>query len=409
MKNRPQISTFLSNTKGNFAITFAIALMPIVLSAGIAVDYTIVSKNRAGMQQALDIAALAAGTNEDLSDAERIKMAEDSFEANSYHLGISDVPTFTIQDQTIIASISYDSPTYFGGIIGKSSIGIAVGSQVKFSVESAAEVAMVLDYSGSMGSHGKWSTMRDAAKDLIDILGEDGEKTDVSFGLVPFSNQVYLDLPGDHVVGETAGNTWTGCTQDRRWPYNTNASTPDISIDASRWGETPSSSNWDCNNHIGRNLKVRPLSTDHQQMKDYLDLMQPKGNTHISLGLEFGWQLVSPNAPFTEGVAYDTNGTKKFIVLLTDGAQTTKGHGPSNSYKVSKAEQNLEDLCENVKDKNVYVVTVAFDLNDGSTKDRLRDCATNAGYFFEANSNGELAVAFQTVAALIKGSLHVSK
>jgi hypothetical protein len=137
--------------------------------------------------------------------------------------------------------------------------------------------------------------------------------------------------------------------------------------------------------------------------------MRPGGLTHISLGLEMGWHMISPNEPFTKGVAYNTSGTKKFIVVLTDGAQTTKGHGPNNSYSVGKAENNLVDLCSNVKDEGVYLVTVAFDLGDGATKDRLKNCATNNGYFFDANSNDELAEAFQTVAALIQGSLHISK
>ncbi len=400
---------FLSNTSGNFAVIFAVALLPVALSVGLAVDYTYASRNKSGIQQALDVAALAAGANRTLSDEERIQIALDTFEANSLDLEIAGAPTFTIENQKVIATYTYDSSTYFGNLVGKQSIGISIANEVSFAVDSAAEVALVLDYSGSMASNNKWSTMRDAAKDLIDILGEYGEKTDVSFGLVPFSNLVYGSFPGNTIVGLNGNQSWTGCTQDRRWPFNTQDTSPVSNNNATKWGETPSASNGNCMSHINRNLKIRPLNTDHAQVKGYLDQMTPGGNTHISLGLEMGWHLISPNAPFTEGVAYDTEGTKKFIVVLTDGAQTTKGHGPNNSYSIGKAEQNLVDLCSNVKNKGVYVVTVAFDLGDGSTKDRLKNCATNNGYFFDANSNAELAEAFQTVAALIKGSLHVSK
>jgi hypothetical protein len=55
------------------------------------------------------------------------------------------------------------------------------------------------------------------------------------------------------------------------------------------------------------------------------------------------------------------------------------------------------------------MITIAFDLNDNPTRNRLRNCATNTGYFFEADSNSELTVAFETIAALIKGSLHISR
>lgn len=407
MKNT--IKNLYQDIGGNFAIIFSVALLPIALSIGVAVDYTIASKKRAGIQQALDAAALAAGSSENLSEEVRIQTALDSFEANTYHLGISGTPNFSVANQTILATFDYNSPSYFGNLIGKQSIGLSIANEVKFSVESAAEVALVLDYSGSMASNGKWSTMRDAAKGLIDILGEDGEKTDVSFGLVPFSNLVYGSFPSSSIINQTAGATWTGCTQDRRWPHNTEGTSPASNDNSTKWGETPSASNNNCLNHLNRNLQMRALTNVHTQLKGYLDQMLPGGNTHISLGLEMGWHMISPNEPFTEGVAYGTSGTKKFIVLLTDGAQTTKGHGPNNSYSVGKAENNLVDLCTKVKDEDVYVVTVAFDLGDGATKDRLRNCATNHGYFFEANSNAELAVAFQTVAALIKGSLHVSK
>jgi len=170
-----------------------------------------------------------------------------------------------------------------------------------------------------------------------------------------------------------------------------------------------SANNGHCNGHIARNLNIRPLDNDHAAVKAQLDSMSPDGMTHISLGLEFGWHLISPNEPFSQGVAYDTPGTKKFIVLLTDGAQTTKAWGSGNSYTVANGEENLENLCQAIKDKDVYVITVAFDLDDVPTKNRLRDCASNPGYFFEAESNEQLAQAFTTVAALIKGSLHLSQ
>ena len=229
--------SFLSDTRGNFAVIFAVALLPVALSVGLAVDYTYASRNKAGIQQALDVAALAAGTNENFTDEERIQIALDSFEANTQNLDIEGMPTFSIENQKVIATYSYDSPTYFGKLVGQQSIGISIANEVSFAVDSGAEVALVLDYSGSMSANNKWSTMRDAAKDLIDILGEDGEKTDVSFGLVPFSNLVYGSFPSNTIVGLNGNYTWTGCTQDRRWPFNTQDSSPVSNNSATKWGE----------------------------------------------------------------------------------------------------------------------------------------------------------------------------
>lgn len=406
---KKKLEAFKKNENGNFALMSAFMILPMTLAAGIAVDYTTALKNRTELQNALDQAALAAGVEDNLDIEDRELIATNMFEAATESLSVEATPVFTIDNQTITATLSAESPTVFGGLYGQSSIGISVGTEIKYAVESAAEVAMVLDYSGSMGWNNKWSTMRDAAKDLIDILGEDGERDDIKFALAPFSRLMHTSLPSGYVVGETAGSTWTGCTQDRKWPHNISEDTPVSHNDDTKWGLTPSASDWHCTDHVNRGLTVRPLSDDHDQVKTWLDGMSPGGNTHISLGLSYGWHLVSPGEPFSEGVAYETDGTKKFIVLLTDGAQTQNAWGSSDTYKVSNGEANLEDLCAAVKNKDVFMITIAFDLNDGATKNRLKDCATNAGYFFEADSNAELATAFQTVAALIQGSLHISK
>jgi len=400
---------FLKNERGNFALIAALTMLPVSLAAGAAVDYTTALKTRTDLQIALDQAALAAGVEENLEVSERTQLALDSFDAATASMDIDVTPVFTIDDQTISATLSYDSPTYFGGLYGRPTIGIDVAAEIKYSVESAAEVAMVLDYSGSMGWYNKWSTMRDAAKDLIDILGEDGEREDISFALAPFSRLMHATLPSEHVVGQPANQTWTGCTQDRKWPHNISDDTPQSNNDDTKWGLTPSANNSHCSDHVNRGLTVRTLSNDHEQVKTWLDGMSPGGNTHISLGLSFGWHLISPNAPFTEGVAYDDDATKKFIVLLTDGAQTSPAWGPNDKHKVKHGENNLKDMCKEIKKDDVVIVTIAFDLDDGQTKNRLRNCATNTGYFFEADSNAELASAFQTIAALIQGSLHISK
>ena len=408
MPGKTLASRFLRDTNGSYAVLFAIALVPVILSAGIAVDYASMTRNRAFLQNAMDAAVIAAGAETNMTPEERIEEAVNVFEANVESHSLQVTPQITVDGETISGTASYDYPTSFGGIIGINSIGVSVAAQVKYAVESAAEVAMVLDYSGSMSWNGKWQAMRDAAKDLVDILGENGEREDISFALAPFTNIVRTSMPSQYIKDQPAGSTWTGCTQDRKWPFNIKDMTP-VGSNASKWGWMASANNGHCNGHIARNLNIRPLDNDHAAVKAQLDSMSPDGMTHISLGLEFGWHLISPNEPFSQGVAYDTPGTKKFIVLLTDGAQTTKAWGSGNSYTVANGEENLENLCQAIKDKDVYVITVAFDLDDVPTKNRLRDCASNPGYFFEAESNEQLAQAFTTVAALIKGSLHLSQ
>ena len=157
------------------------------------------------------------------------------------------------------------------------------------------------------------------------------------------------------------------------------------------------------------NLTILPLTNQHQTVLDQLNAMDPFVGTHISLGLEFGWHLVSDNAPFTEAQPYNTDDLLKAIVLLTDGKQTTKAWGQNDSHSSSNGEENLENMCTAIKAKGILMITIAFDLNDGETETRLSNCATSSQYFFDADSNAQLAAAFQTISGQLKQQIYVSK
>ena len=128
-----------------------------------------------------------------------------------------------------------------------------------------------------------------------------------------------------------------------------------------------------------------------------------------ALGLEFGWAVISPSAPFTEGVPYNDDETKKFIVLLTDGAQTQPAWGNRNRRNVPNGETNLEEMCANIKDKGVTLITIAFDLRDTRTENRLRNCASGSENFFDANSNSDLASAFDRIADTLVETVYLQK
>ena len=72
-------------------------------------------------------------------------------------------------------------------------------------------------------------------------------------------------------------------------------------------------------------------------------------------------------------------------------------------------ETNLETACTNIKNKGVLVITIAFDIEDSATETRLQNCATSSEYYFDADTNGQLAKAFKSIASLLTGKLYVSK
>jgi hypothetical protein len=136
--------------------------------------------------------------------------------------------------------------------------------------------------------------------------------------------------------------------------------------------------------------------------------MQPYNMTHISLGMEWAYHLLSPGVPYTSAVNFGDPETLKAVVLLTDGRQTSDGWGPGNvtfERSVAKAEANLEALCANMKADGIRIITVSFDLADDTEADteaRLRNCSGDINapadtYYFNANTNADLAAAFGTI------------
>jgi von Willebrand factor type A domain len=256
----------------------------------------------------------------------------------------------------------------------------------------------------------KYVSMRIAAKKLVSDLAAANPKN-VKIGLVPFSHHVYVTLPTDYVKDAGTGGTWTGCTQDRPYPLNRSAATPTAS-NASKWGQpqAPVHISAGCADYAPKSLKVKPLSDDFAGVNTQLDAMKPYAWTHIALGAEFGYHLLSPNAPFSEGVDYTDKKTRKFMVILTDGMQTEPGFGPGGARTVSHGEKNLEAICDNAKADGITVMTIAYDLDDSGTRKRLKNCASDADTdFFIADDGTSVSAAFEQIKEQIVSKVYISK
>ena len=409
---------FRRDTRGNVAIIFGLALIPMLIAGGAAVDiaraYVVENK----LQAALDAAALSAAVATNISDDERIEAAKTVFDANypDSRLG-EDVaqPTFDVEDGVIVASVAASLETTLMQVAGITEMDVNATTEITVPGLKDGEVVLVLDYSGSMNRNGKYQTMRDAAIDLVETLSDEGENDQVKVGLVPFSQHVYATLPSGYVAGEPSGGTWSGCTLDRKYPYNTQATAPDTSDDDTKWGIEVASGPAgehnvpNCNGYVSRDLVVRPLTDDHAGVVEQLEDMRPYQWTNISIGMAFGWHLLSPNAPFAETTSDENDELLQAVVLLTDGEQTQNAWGPGGSRSIANGEQNLSAMCDDMKAQDILVITVAFELNDQDTEDRLRGCASGAEYFYIAEDNAQLSSSFKSITRQLAKSIFISK
>ena len=400
---------------------FGLALIPLLVTIGIAVDYARSANTKNRLQLALDAASLAVAAREFETLREAEEYGKLIFDANfdASDFGATVTPNFSAgEDGRFEANVSVVVPTTFLQVVGIDTVSVASSTEVVMPAFRKGEIVLVLDYSGSMSRRGKYETMRDASIDLVNKISERDDEKLVAFGLVPFSHHVYADLASDYIVGEEAGGNWSGCTQDRMYPANTTSETPNPANPDTLWGhpQAPAHANYGCdgyngngNGYLAKNLKVQPLTDDYQSITNQLSAMTPYAWTHIALGFEFGWHVLSPNAPFSEGVVYNDETVLKSIVLLTDGEQTEPSYGPGGGRSVGNGEDNLEELCEAAKARGILVLTVAFDLDDRATRRRLRRCASARRYFHVAEDNDDLSAAFQKITNQLIKALRITK
>ena len=96
--------------------------------------------------------------------------------------------------------------------------------------------------------------------------------------------------------------------------------------------------------------------------------------------------------------------------VLTDGAQTEPAFGSGSTRTVPQGESNLETLCTNAKAKGIIVITIAYDLDDNATTQRLKNCATDPdSNFFVATDTAAVASAFNNIKTIITAEVFISK
>ncbi len=185
-------ATFRKAARGNVAIIFALALVPILAGIAGAIDFSRAYIVRERLTSALDAAGLAIGSlPEGLSQEELKLRAGKFFDANypAYELGVPGELQVTESDGHIYLTASASLPTALLNILGIDELDI--DAQVRIVRESSKiELVMVLDNTGSM-SGSKLSALKTSAAEMINILfGDEANPDHVKVGLVPFAAAV---------------------------------------------------------------------------------------------------------------------------------------------------------------------------------------------------------------------------
>jgi Flp pilus assembly protein TadG len=233
-----QLQRFRKQSRGNVAITFALAMLPIVGLVGAAVDYSHANSVKAAMQAAADSTALMLSkTVSGLSDSQVTQKANDYFKALFTRPEASDLMVNASYSKAGGSKITVDASstvkTDFMRLMGFSSLKVAVDSQVRWG-GGKLQVALALDNTGSMASSGKITALKTATLNLLDTLKNAAVNIDdVQVSVVPFAKDVNVGkdkVNAPWIRWDTwtpasgglsnAGMTGSICYQGQLWTVN---------------------------------------------------------------------------------------------------------------------------------------------------------------------------------------------
>lgn len=205
------INRFLKNTRGAFAMQFALLAIPLTVCTGLAIDGGRAFLARFELASALDAAALAVGSTlhegADL-DAIAAKFVNRNFRTeHDEPISLELVPG----EETIVLKGSVVINTYFMPLIGQPTVTVSAESEVRRG-GSNVEVAMALDITGSMNAT-RMTGLTDAAKILIDEVVNPVQTPFFSkVAIVPWSQSV--NVGSTHVTATATDfrGTVTGTT-----------------------------------------------------------------------------------------------------------------------------------------------------------------------------------------------------
>ncbi len=187
------LRSFASETRGNAAILFGLALIPVMLGVGVAIDYGRALIVREHMADAADAAALAIGSWPGLTQDELKLKAQQFFDANfpPTKIGTAGAVDVKFEGDDIKVTVSGQVPTTFMKLANIDTVGIGVTNTIT-KKERNIELVLVLDTTGSMQGS-KLTAMKSAAKKMVDTLF-DGKATSTTLkiAVVPYSVAVNI-------------------------------------------------------------------------------------------------------------------------------------------------------------------------------------------------------------------------
>lgn len=445
--------------RGSVMPIVALSIFSLLAAVGAAVDMGRVQIVQSRMQNALDAAGLAAASVANSADisVETHKYFYANFPNGYMGTSIGELTATANAYNTIITlHVEGTVPMTFMKLFGLETANVYADSEIT-RANRGMELVLVIDNTGSMSQSAgesitKLQASKNAASTMINTLyGSTDTTNNLWIGLVPFSQAVNIGVGNSSWLESNSFNwgptSWYGCVDAREangrdvtddppsvakfpqyyWPCDSN----------NRWyGDNSSSNDCSLNNKtkyksglnttsLGPNKycpqPLLPMTSSKSAALASINSMQAVGNTHVALGMAWGWRMLSPRwrgvwtgEMASEGLPqdYDTPLMSKVVVLMTDGDNTidngSRGaywylsNGKLGTTTSSGGETQLNNrtstVCNSMKANGIIIYTIGLGTNlDSTSKNLLKNCASKPEFYFLSPSTSQLQTIFKQI------------
>lgn len=408
---------FLADSRGSIALLFAVLLVPALVMVGLALDTSRAMNAAETAQNAVDAAALAAArimSDQELSEDEAKVAALKFFAANvegEGKLKYADYSNLTVDANPatgeVTVSVTAHVETTLGLLARVDAFDMTRSSTAIFK-QTDLEVSLMLDTTGSMSGR-KIRDLKEAASDLVKkLIPENASGHTARIALAPYASSVNAGPYKDRVTdprkrsrfslagfGPRFGGDNCVVERDGSHAYNDTAPRRDAWLGTHPDRDYPTNGRYDC-----PRSEIVPLTNDRTNLLNSIRGFRAEGYTAGHIGTAWSWYLVSPEwasiwPSNSKPEPYGKRNLIKAVVLMTDGEfNTSYRNGQINRT----ADNQARTLCDRMKEKDVVVFTVGFELHESNAIRTLEECATAERYHYLAENGDDLRRAFLDIA-----------
>jgi Flp pilus assembly protein TadG/uncharacterized protein YegL len=357
------LKALLRDRAGNFGLTFALTTVPVMIAVGCSFDYVQALNTHRKMQSDLDAAIVAAVQHVGAKDQAALKKEigywlEAEAETKGYYTLNVDGIVIDTANSTIKASVSATVPTTFLKIAGINSVPVTVAAAVLGGKSStvvthnAFSMYLVLDRSGSMADPTNSTYTTTCYKN-------ESKKTGPYTCTKTYAKIEALKLAVGDLMGKlTSADPETKYVRTAAVSYNDQMQTP------------------------------TPLAWGTSAVLTYVSGLTASGQTNSSTAMAAAYTALTNGGEEKAHASKNGDSTpEKYIVFMTDGANTSSSYDTSTKATCDKA--------RNAKPQ-VRIYTIAF-MAPAQGQTLLKYCATSLTDYFPAENTGDLVNAFQVI------------